>query len=460
MARSFLTPINLNKLELQNAAIQNLGTAPSSPVKGQMYFNSTGGDNTLYWYDGTTWVAAKAGSGVSPATTVTTEAVGNAAVVGTSLNYARQDHVHGREAFGASTAVTTFGAAKADGTAVTVSHSDHTHGSPAHDAAAHSLIPISALAPASANVSMGGNILSGVATPVSGTDAANKNYVDGAVAGLAWKDSVRLASTANVAFPPTGLAAIDGVTPVAGDRILLKAQTNAAENVIWIASATTWIISPDVDSQAKLLGAAVFVEEGTTNADTSWVMTTNAPITVLSTPLTWAQFAGGGSVTAGAGMTQAGNVLNVIAGDATLTVAADSIVRAALTGDVTTVVNAATIAANAVTNTKLADMPTLTIKGNNTGATADPIDMTVPQLVTMLGTSILRKQNTTVGTGASLVYIINHSLATQQVMVQVRRTTAPFDVVDCDIEIDTASSITLRFAVSPGVAEYYVMIVG
>src|SRR5262244_1399787 len=115
--------VDIVKNELRNAVMQNLGTAPASPVKGLMYFNST--DNTFYWYDGTAWQAAKGGTPINPATTVTTQAIGDAPVVGTLTTYAREDHKHGEPGFGAITTEQTFGVAGAHGSAATIARSDH-----------------------------------------------------------------------------------------------------------------------------------------------------------------------------------------------------------------------------------------------------------------------------------------------------------------------------------------------
>src|SRR5215475_5520919 len=224
--------VDIVKNELRNAVMQNLGSAPAAPVKGLMYFNST--DNTFYWYDGTTWQAAKGGTPINPATTVTTQAIGDAPVVGSLTTYAREDHKHGEPAFGAITAEQTFGAASANGAAATIARSDHTHGNPTHDNAAHAAIARSALAIPTVDVSWGGFKITNLGTPTAATDASTKGYVDAAISGLAWKDTCRIASTANVAL--TGLVAIDGVTPSAGDRVLLKNQTAGAENGIWVAA--------------------------------------------------------------------------------------------------------------------------------------------------------------------------------------------------------------------------------
>ena len=315
----FYGAIDLVKNELQNAVMQNLGSAPSSPVKGQMYMNST--DNILYWYNGSGWVAAQGGAGAVPATTVTTSAVGDAGVVGVATTYAREDHKHAREAFGNVTAQTGFGAASGNGSAVTVARSDHVHGTPTHDGAAHSAIPLSSLAVPTGAVNFNGQILSSVGTPSATTDAANKAYVDNAVAGLAWKDSVRAATTANITLsaPQT----IDGVSITAGQRVLVKNQSTGNQNGVYVCAAGAWTRATDADTDTELQGMAVFVEEGSTQAGTAWTLSTDLPITVGTTTLTYAQFGGGQTYTAGLGLVGT-TTFDVGAGNG-ITVAADAI---------------------------------------------------------------------------------------------------------------------------------------
>ena len=87
---------------------------------------------------------------------------------------------------------------------------------------------------------------------------------------FSYKEPVRLASTANL--PLSGLAAIDGVVPVAGDRILVKNQAAGAENGIYVAAAGSWVRATDFDEDAEVnAGSLVPVEEGATQADTLWI---------------------------------------------------------------------------------------------------------------------------------------------------------------------------------------------
>lgn len=133
---------------------------------------------------------------------------------------------------------------------------------------------------------------------VAPSQKAVRTYVAAAVAaaGGRWKDPVRAATTANgtLASAFENGDTIDGVVLVSGDRILLKNQTSGAENGIYIVNASgapTRAI--DADSGTELVNAAVLVSEGTANADKLFVCTTNAPITVGSTALVFANpFAG------------------------------------------------------------------------------------------------------------------------------------------------------------------------
>ena len=167
-----------------------------------------------------------------------------------------------------------------------------------------------------------------------------KGYVDAVKQALDIKASVHVASTANVSLTAgsSGLEAgdaIDGVTLVAGDRVLLKNQTDASENGIYVAVASGGTPARSDDANASVdvtSGMFVWVEEGTANADQGYVLTTNNVITLNTTDLTFTQFSGAGQITAGNGLTKSGNTINVVPDNVTLSVTADEI---KLKGDVT-----------------------------------------------------------------------------------------------------------------------------
>jgi len=140
--------------------------------------------------------------------------------------------------------------------------------------------------------------------PVSALQLATKQYVDALSQGLDPKASCIAATTVNITL--SGTQTIDGVALIAGDRCLVKDQTLSQNNGIYLVAAGAWTRSTDMDIWAEVPGAYTFIEQGTTWADTGWVCTSNAGGTLGTTPITWVQFAGAGSYTAGTGLTLTG----------------------------------------------------------------------------------------------------------------------------------------------------------
>ena len=398
---AFYGAIDLVKNELRNAVIQNLGAAPSSPLKGQVYMDSTA--NILYWYNGTIWVSA---AGAVASSSVTTLAIGGAAVAGSAGTFSQGDHAHGMPAFaGTVTAGTTFGLASAVGSATTLAHADHGHGTPA-------LPSVNTLAATTGAFSMAGFGINNVADPSAAQDAATKNYVDNAIAGLSWKAPARAATTANITL--SGTQTVDGVALIANDRCLVKNQTTQTQNGLYVVAAGAWTRTTDADAANELLNMAVYIEEGTTQADSAWVCTTNAPITVGSTNLTFVQFSGAGTYTAGNGLTLTGNVFAVGAGTGILSTA----------GQVA--VDTTVIATQAYVNTAVTGMA---------------------------------KKYTTALAGTASPETITHNLNTQDVMVMVHSSNTPFSFVQVDWQATTVNTVSIIYNPTLG-AGYRVVVMG
>jgi hypothetical protein len=152
--------------------------------------------------------------------------------------------------------------------------------------------------------------ITNLATPTASSDAATKGYVDSTAQGLDVKNSVRAATTGNRAL--SGLTAVDGVTIVANDRILVRAQTTASENGIYVAASGAWTRSVDTDTTGKITGGTfTFVEEGTNYADTGWVVTTNGSPVLGTDAIYWTQFSGAGAYTASTGLTLTGGAFSI-----------------------------------------------------------------------------------------------------------------------------------------------------
>jgi hypothetical protein len=170
---------------------------------------------------------------------------------------------------------------------------------------------------------------------------ATKEYVDATSQGLDVKNSVVAATTTNLSATynngTSGVGAtltygsavvtLDGVTLTDGDRILVKDQTNAFENGIYVrTSSTVWTRTVDADTASDLTGGAfVFVEQGTANADNGYVFTHEGTPTLGSTALTVGQFSGAGQITAGAALSKTGNQLDVEVDNNSIEVTADAL---------------------------------------------------------------------------------------------------------------------------------------
>ena len=201
----------------------------------------------------------------------------------------------------------------------------------------------------SQTINMGSNRVQGVATPTATTDAATKGYVDSVKQALDIKDSVKLATTANLAaaynngssgvgatltMDASGTVTIDGVVSAVNDRVLIKDQSSGVQNGIYKVStagavgvAGVFTRVEDADSSAQVTGGLfTFVESGSTNADNAYVLTSiTGTATMGSDALTFTQFSGAGQVTAGIGLAKSGNTLSVNVDNTSLEIVSDTL---------------------------------------------------------------------------------------------------------------------------------------
>ena len=485
MARKFLTSIDLAKNELQNAVVQNLAADPSSPIAGQVYYNTSSNEMRIYngtifeaiglngvtadaaelnILDGATLTTTELNyvdgvtSGIqgqldlkSPLAnptftgTVTLDTGVNLVFEGTTANafeltLTSGDPTADRVVTLPDLTTTLVGqdtvdtltnktitsptvsglylsdlsivveGSTADGFETTLSFVDPTADRTIYVPDANGTLArvenkLHDFALATASVDLNNQKITNLTDPTNPQDAANKRYVDSAVVGIDWKPSVRLATTAAITLA-TGLEngdTLDGVVLATGDRVLVKNQTDATENGLYVVQASgAPVRSSDADTAAEITASfAVFVEEGTVNTDSGWTLTNNGAVTVGTTALSFTQFTGLGQITAGAGLTKTANTLDVIGGDG-ITVNADSVV----------------------------------------------IDRAV----------VVTKYATNVGDGTNTSYTITHSLATRDVIVTLYDNVSPYAEVMADVEHTTTNTITLLFSVAPTTNKYRVVV--
>jgi len=152
------------------------------------------------------------------------------------------------------------------------------------------------------NVALTGGTITGLGDPSSSSEAATKNYVDNLVTGLRTRVIARVASTANVVLA-SGLEngdTLDGVTLATGNRVLLKNQTTTSQNGLYtVVASGTASRDTEFDTISELAGQLILVSEGTTNADTMYLCTSDTSATLGSSAITYTQVfpSSGGTVT-------------------------------------------------------------------------------------------------------------------------------------------------------------------
>jgi hypothetical protein len=364
MSKKILVNYDFSKNEVQNARSHNLASAPSSPALGQFYYNTA--DNTEYFWNGA-WIPTDATKRTGiPLANLATDPLARANHTGTQTSSTISD------------LATTVKAYK-----------------------------LSDFAQPTANIAMNGQKLTGLGAPTAGSnDAARiidvETAVQSAAAGIDSKASVRLVSTSNIATL-SGLLTVDSVTTVAGDRVLLTAQSTASQNGVYVVAAGAWTRALDADENSEITpGAFWFVEEGTANQKTQWRCNNTGSIVVGSTSINIVQFGAFLNYTAGAGLLLTGSDFSIGAGTG-ITVNADSVA----------------------------------------------VDTSV----------VVRKYVTNIGDGALTSFTVTHGLNNQDVMTQVREVSTN-TIVECEIQNNGVNTVVVSFASAPTTNQFRVVVQG
>lgn len=465
MARTFLTTVDLNWIELLKLRLQNLAVEPASPQPGWMFFDTATDSIKIRNAANTAWLSIGAAgaldaeqvqditggmvvTNVETGITVTYDdvngkldfAVTDSPLLGgqnSAYHLSRVNHTGTQT----SATISDFTEAAQDASATLFTTATHSKITATYDDVANTLaLAVSGLAPAditgfdtqvrtsrldqmavpAADVAMGGFRLTGLAAPTADGDATNKAYVDAARSGLDVKASVRAATTASIANLSNASVTQDGVTLVAGDRLLVKngaspdgvAAVSDIYNGIYVVGTVTTGTAPltratDADSNAEVTsGMFTFVAEGTANDNSGWVLATSDPITLGTTALTFVQFSKAGEIVAGAGLTRTGDTIDVGSGTG-MSIGTDTISVA---------------------------------RGDANGRV--PLRYAV-----------------SVGDGAATSITVTHNLNSLDVIVQIYRVIDGVEV-ECDVTRATVNTVTLGFATAPTASQYRCVVLG
>jgi len=556
MARLFVTSINLNKNELQNARIQNLSSAPSTPVAGQIYYDTV--TNIMYFYNGSAWIPTSgsaeviqdtvdtmiiAGTGLDKTyddnagtltididSTVTTnsgtQTLSNKTL--TAPKFADGGHIadaNGNEEIkfvataGAVNELTVTNAATGNGPAISATGGDTNidlnlaaKGTGVVKAGGVEVVTLSGtqtltnktitsptvsglylsdssivfegssadgsettlqvtnptddrtitlpdlsgtvilttnkvtdLTAPTSSFSMNNQKITSLATPTDSSDAATKGYVDGVAEGLHVHEAARVYVGTNINLSNALEAGdvIDGVTLIAGDRVLVNGQTTQSENGIYVVqSSGAAVRALDFNTAAEVdSGDFIFISSGTTYGATGWVQTLK-PATIGTDPISFTQFSGAGTYLAGDGLDLAGSTFSVditpVSAQPSLKWEDDAIQVKLNTSDGLEV-TASGVGIN-----------------NGTGLTFSAGALT---LDTASGYGV-RKYAASVGNGSLTSISLTHNFGTRDVTVHIYDNSSPYAQLEADVEHTDSNNVTVKFAVAPTTNQYRVVIVG
>lgn len=496
MARKFLVSIDLNKNELQNAVIQNLGTAPSSPSAGQIYFNT--GDNEIYYYDGSSWVSVLNESEVLYGTFSARPAAGTAGrlyfATDQQIMYFDDGATWSQVSnFGSVTAQTSYGASSGNGSSNNYARADHTHGTPSLTNTTPQALTVggsgavgTGTAPAredhvhampsfgnvTAQTTFGAASGNGSSTSIARNDHTHGTPTHDNAAHSAINLSALAAPAADVSFAnykltnlatPTNAsdAATKGYVDGVAEGLHIHASVVAATTANLVATYSNGTSGVGAtltnnDTQAALVldGVTVSVSDrvliknqttasqngiytvtDTGSVSTNWVLTRATDFD------TSAEIQGGDFVFVTGGSTY--DNTGWVQTSTGVTVGSSAIVWQQFSGAGTyTASNGVQLVGSNFSGVVVAN------GGLAVGASGFELDTAIA----------VRKYAANVGDGTNTSYTISHNLGTRDVIVSVYDNSSPYAEVICDVQHTSTTAITLLFSVAPTSNQYRVVV--
>jgi len=455
MARKFLVSLDLNKNELQNARIQNLSTAPSSPVEGQIYFNTV--DKIVYFFDGTTWIPT------SGSLEVIQDAIGAYVSGGTGLTATYTD----------STGTTVI---DLDNTAITPGSYGSTTAIPTFTVDAQGRLTAAGTVNVATNLSIAGdtgtdtvNLLTDTLT-VSGGEG-----IDVAVTNNTITVSAEDATSSNkgvASFDAIDFTVASGAVTLNAERVqdIVSSQIVAGEGIDVSYDDTAGTLTVDAEiATTTNRGVASFADADFTVTDGA-VSIKNVNLATQTTGNYIATIAGTANEITVSGSGSENSAVTIgLPDDVTITgnllVGGNLNVTGTVNSVNTTQVNIVDNKINLNTNftgAPVADAGIRVERGNETDVEILWNESSDKWTVTNDGTNyhaITRKYVETLNSVATS-YTVTHNLGSTDVLVQVSQAASPYAKVETDVELTSASAVTIKFAVAPASGEYKVVVIG